>query len=97
MALHFAVAENNVEMIELLIAHGGDPEANKPRGYTILHLAALLGKKEVFKWIVRENILSLVVSWLLFSKMYLSKSKPRFFNLKFFLFIPSSLHLSQAH
>ena len=63
MALHFAVAENNVEMIELLRAHGGDPEAKKPRGNTILHMAAALGKKDVFKWLVRENILSVAVSW----------------------------------
>ena len=65
VALHFTIAENDVQMIKLLIAHGGDPEAKQPCGNTIVHYAAALGKKDVFKWLVRENVLSVAVSWTL--------------------------------
>ena len=60
--MHFAVAENVPETMELLIKHGGDPKMKESHGVTVLHAAAKLGKKEIFKWLVEKSCVSLLVS-----------------------------------
>ena len=62
-ALHFAVAENAVDIVEFLLAHGGDPYVTEAaNGRTILHVAARLGQKCVFKHLVKKHGMSLLVS-----------------------------------
>ena len=80
-ALHFAVAENVVDIVKMLLAHGGDSNAKEvANGRTILHVAARVGKKCVFKYLVREHGMSLLVSTLIY-RIRRSKGRHYFYSL----------------
>ena len=52
--LHLALRENNVEIIEILLAFGADPAVRDRRGNNAFHMAAVTGDAEVMRAIARS-------------------------------------------
>ena len=46
-ALHFAVCENKVDAVKILIHYGANIEARTDKGRTALHIASILGETEI--------------------------------------------------
>ena len=52
--LHLALRENNLEIIEILLAFGADPAVRDRRGNNAFHMAAVTGDAEVMRAIARS-------------------------------------------
>ena len=51
--LHLALRENDLEIIEILLAFGADPAVKDRRGNNAFHMAAVTGDAEVMRAIAR--------------------------------------------
>lgn len=47
--LHSAVEMNNIKVVNLLLAHGADPNIREQRGFTPLHVAAQNGNTDIIR------------------------------------------------
>ncbi len=54
-AIHSAVAENHIDVVRVLLEHGGDPNAKQEGGFAPLHAAAQNGNVELHDLLVARG------------------------------------------
>ena len=80
-ALHRACCKDNVEIAEVLLAHGADIDAKSYKGYTSLHFACMLGLKEMIIFLISKGAsLKGIIFILLKSHMSVEITKSKFFS-----------------